>query len=307
MAEATIPVDLFNPGQVFACLGFLEAADVLLGNAQGGFDWSRGSASFSVKTHSDECPLNCVLDFLANAEVQEICPIGWPNPLLEGGAQSEVFPSPLTDHCEGGEAKTTKLPIRLIDSRSNTKTLEIQHWTDGSSRSDFKLYAGNRSGASIARDMLTGKKSTPNRKHPRGKQLTLGVCQLWETEREKLLENPFALLTEMGGSFNFDARGAWSPIDAGYSPDAQGHRLRSSPIVEILAAIGLEHFRPSELELRSFGYSVWQTPIPPQLARAVMPGSPIPIPTRSFQFYLRLSGKNKIVSFSEDAGAHPLA
>jgi len=38
MAEASIPVDLFNPGQVFACLGFLETTDVLLGNAEGGFD-----------------------------------------------------------------------------------------------------------------------------------------------------------------------------------------------------------------------------------------------------------------------------
>ena len=28
MAGASIPVDLGNPGQVFACLGFLEAADV---------------------------------------------------------------------------------------------------------------------------------------------------------------------------------------------------------------------------------------------------------------------------------------
>ncbi|RMF69984.1 MAG: type I-U CRISPR-associated protein Cas8c, partial [Alphaproteobacteria bacterium] len=40
MAEAAIPVDLFNPGQVFACLGFLEAAEILLGEAEGGFDWS---------------------------------------------------------------------------------------------------------------------------------------------------------------------------------------------------------------------------------------------------------------------------
>jgi CRISPR-associated protein Csx14 len=35
MSEAVIPVDLFNPGQVFASLGFLEAADVLLGDAEG--------------------------------------------------------------------------------------------------------------------------------------------------------------------------------------------------------------------------------------------------------------------------------
>jgi hypothetical protein len=35
MAEASIPVDLLNPGQVFACLGFMEAADILLGDAEG--------------------------------------------------------------------------------------------------------------------------------------------------------------------------------------------------------------------------------------------------------------------------------
>lgn len=39
MSATSIPVDLFNPGQVFACLGLLEAADILLGDAEGGFNW----------------------------------------------------------------------------------------------------------------------------------------------------------------------------------------------------------------------------------------------------------------------------
>ncbi len=29
MASATVPVDLLNPGQVFACLGIMEAAEIL--------------------------------------------------------------------------------------------------------------------------------------------------------------------------------------------------------------------------------------------------------------------------------------
>jgi CRISPR-associated protein Csb3 len=41
MAQSSIPVDIFNPGQVFACLGFLEAAEVLLGDAEGGVDGAR--------------------------------------------------------------------------------------------------------------------------------------------------------------------------------------------------------------------------------------------------------------------------
>ena len=48
MANSQIPVDLTNPGQVFACLGFLEAADILLGDAEGGFNWSDEAA---VKFH----------------------------------------------------------------------------------------------------------------------------------------------------------------------------------------------------------------------------------------------------------------
>ena len=39
MAESKISVDLFNPGQVFACLGLAEAAEALLGGASGAFVW----------------------------------------------------------------------------------------------------------------------------------------------------------------------------------------------------------------------------------------------------------------------------
>ena len=45
MAEASVPVDLTNPGQVFACLGFVEAADILLGEARGGFVWRDGGGT----------------------------------------------------------------------------------------------------------------------------------------------------------------------------------------------------------------------------------------------------------------------
>lgn len=40
IAPASIPVNVFNPVQTFACLGFLEAADALCGDGEGGFEWS---------------------------------------------------------------------------------------------------------------------------------------------------------------------------------------------------------------------------------------------------------------------------
>jgi CRISPR-associated protein Csb3 len=63
MAEASIPVDLFNPGQVFACLGFLEGAQLLLGDAEGGFDWSDSEqVRFRLNTAGAENPFAVVLN-----------------------------------------------------------------------------------------------------------------------------------------------------------------------------------------------------------------------------------------------------
>src|SRR2546425_8636776 len=75
MAEAQIPVDLFNPGQVFACLGFLEAADVLLGDAEGGFRWStETNVSFCLRANSNENPFSCVVEFIDKATICSISP-----------------------------------------------------------------------------------------------------------------------------------------------------------------------------------------------------------------------------------------
>jgi CRISPR-associated protein Csb3 len=63
MAEARIPVDLLNPGQVFACLGFLEAAEVLLGGAEGGFDWTDATdARFGLRAAGEQNPVAAVLE-----------------------------------------------------------------------------------------------------------------------------------------------------------------------------------------------------------------------------------------------------
>lgn len=65
MAENSIPVDLFNPGQVFACLGFLEAAEVLLGDAEGGFDWSNeGNVRFRLRAKGGRGSCSCSLGIL---------------------------------------------------------------------------------------------------------------------------------------------------------------------------------------------------------------------------------------------------
>jgi hypothetical protein len=199
MSAASIPVDLFNPGQVFACLGFLEAADVLLGDAEGGFDWKReGNTTFGLRAKGRN-PFEAVLEFLAEAEPKRWGPIGYADPTRkkgkddkeddeaedDDGPNQSVTESPILDLLPtfpGKEGDRMALPIRI--GGGNRPIVELGHWADGSSRESFKLYAGNRSADRIARAMLKGVRKKATGKQKANGQLgdlkTKGVMQLWE-------------------------------------------------------------------------------------------------------------------------------
>jgi CRISPR-associated protein Csb3 len=222
MSAASIPVDLFNPGQVFACLGFLEAADVLLGDAEGGFDWKHeGNATFALSTKGKRNPFETVLEFLAEAEPKRWGPIGYADPPPkkgkgdseddesenDDGASECAADSPALDLAPtflAKEGDRMALPIRI--GGGNTPVVELGHWADGSSRESFKLYAGNRSADRIARAMLKGvRKKTTGKQKTNGQPgdlKTKGVMQLWKDDQAALIKAPFDVLTPMGGSFN---------------------------------------------------------------------------------------------------------
>ena len=310
MAESSIPVDLFNPGQVFACLGFLEAADVLLGDAEGGFDWNdEAEVRFCLRAAGDINPFETVLEFLARAEAKAVAPEGW-RPKKEPTKakdkeklreelcrqeQSEAFPSASPD-------TSSAMPIQITNGK---KRIVVGHWADGSSRNEFKLYAGNRSALGIATAMLSGTFDKPRKGQNIGALKTGGIAQLWVERRPDLIQQPFEVNTSMGGSFNFDPKGAWTTIDAGYSPDKQDHQVAASPVVEILAAWGLENARPDEFETRKVRYAAWGLTLPPLLARVALVGGISVMPMKRFCFELDMSGLgNKIITFAEQETTH---
>lgn len=298
MAQTSIPVDLFNPGQVFACMGFLEAAEVLLGRSEGGFDWDGGSdARFELHADGPRNPVEAVLEFLSEAEMQRLAPKGYEDPQpasksknkeqKKQKAGSQKPNAPPEDgrlvHVEtfpAVKADRLALPLRLSKDGHD---LYMGHWCDASSRNSFKLFAGQQRSAVIARQMLDEMK------------------RLWRKRKEQLLTDPLGLTAPLGGSsFKFDARKAWTAIDAGYSPDEQSHRVEASPVVELLAAIGLEHARPDEFDTREVRYGVWRGLLPPVLARAALGGARVGVPLRIFRFTLELAGKNKNVTFARE-------
>jgi CRISPR-associated protein Csx14 len=321
MAEAAIPVDLFNPGQVFACLGFLEAADILLGGAEGAFDWGdEGNVRFRLSSNEERNPVEVVLAFLANADIRQLCPPTYDANLSQGSEEvtggqsddeedgtyggSEVVRSAveISEMFPAKQGDKMALPIQI--KSDGYSTIELSHWADGSSRDTFKLYSGNRSAYSIARAMLLGVRQKPSKAQASKRQptdiVTKGLSQLWQENRGKLAEDPFNVVTPMGGSFNFDPRGAWTAIDTGYSPNDQKYTVEASPIVEVLAALGMEHARPHIPSTRQVHYAVWGLLLPPLLARAALTAVIPSLPMRRFHFKLDLSGKNKVVMFSQE-------
>ena len=292
MAKATVLVDLFNPGQVFACMGFLEAADLLLGNAVGGFERSNeGRDQFSIETDGTGNPIDVVVEFITKGSLQRVVPSNYVSPQppssknkahhnAQASGKSNNVGELRSDTFPAKEADEMTLPLRLEHDKRH---ISITHWCDGSTRNSFKLFAGQQRGYVIAGQMLEA------------------IRKLWSEHRYRILEDPFGPAAPLGGSsFKFDPRKSWTGIDAGYSPDEQSHDVQASPIVELLAAIGLEHARPDEYELRKVRYGVWGIRLPPLLARPALSGASIGVPMRVFRFTLELAGKNKIMTFAEE-------
>lgn len=303
MAKASIPVDLFNPGHVFACMGFLEAAEVLLGQTEAGFGWTQETIPrFELRANGDEDPFRVVLRFLVEAQLQRLAPTGYTDPLPKKKAKTqrkkndEVDVHPTNDEANdsttadgplctldtfpAAEADWLTLPVRLAHDGC---FVDLTHWCDGSSRNSFKLFAGQQRSAAIVQQMLEAFRT------------------LWRHGQNAVIADPFGLTVPLGGSsFKFDARKAWTAIDAGYSPDEQGNAVVASPLVEILAAVGLEHARPDEFETREVRYGVWKDFLPPVLARAALGGVRVGVPMRIFRFTLEMAGKNKVVTFAQE-------
>lgn len=317
MAQSRIPVDLFNPGQVFGCLGFMELAEILLDDVEVGFDLSNAlQPSFCITAAGEKMPVEEVLEYLALATVDLLVPVGYavsskkkPRADVddEGGeddADNDAFPETreYSEYYPDREADVLSLPVRLCVQ--GKPTLELSHWTDGSTRNTFKLYSGNRSADRIVRAMLSGVREKPKKSQQYGDLQYKGLAQLWAEQRSELKSKPFDALTPLGGTFNFDARGAWTALDAGYSPNTQRHGVVASPLVQILAACGLEHTRPVEFGVRQVRYCVWTGMLPANLARVAFQGGIPSLSTRQFRFELALSGKNKIVTFSQQENTY---
>jgi CRISPR-associated protein Csx14 len=293
MTEETIPVDLRKPGQVFACLGLMEAAEVLFPETEvtGSYAWEDGTTTARFTLIADDAatdPIDAVVRFVAGAEVRSLnAPLENGNgvvfttekwdvttaPFGSGAGQSDryAFPFPPPD-------SPAALPVEL---RSGEKALRITHWGDDAAggRDNVKFWAGagGYPGAALARDAVALVKA-------------LGANALAQAAAD-----PFGFQAPMSSCFRFDWRQSYVPLDAGFSPNAHGAvEMVGYPLVELLAAVGLEHSRPERPDPRNklaYRYAVSNALLPTVLARAVLGGQATPFPVRRFRVRLDWPGQ----------------
>lgn len=235
MAESRIPVDLLNPGQVFACIGLMESAEILLGGASAGFSGEGNSAFFHLAAQGDESPILRAMRFLEESEVVTRMPAQsgnadawkWGDRPVEN-QPGEPFPFP-------DPKSPATLPITLKDKEGNR--IDTDHWGDATKRDNVKFWAGSGGypGAALMRDAL---------EYARGKM-------------RQHASAPFALSHPQQSSFRFDWRRDYVPIQDGFSPNRHGSiHMRGFPLVEILAAIGLSNARPLRLDKLKYQYGI---------------------------------------------------
>jgi CRISPR-associated protein Csb3 len=282
--EAHVPVDLFNPGQVFACLGLLEAANVLCGDAEAYFDWSDASdVRFRLRANGPDSPVEHVLRFLDQAEARAEVVEGSPNiaawkdawgssPTVVPKAMGYPFPDP---------PSPATLVCALV---AGADRLTLDHWGDETGRDNVKFWAGagGYPGVALAADALS---------LVRGR-----AAQAWA--------DPFSVSAPQSSSFRLDWRRDYVPIDLGFSLNKHSGRILAIgyPLVELLGALGLTHARPRRPDSRDkFAYlygvtgrapATPATWMPPQFHRLALGAAALPFPHRRFRMSLDSPGKD---------------
>lgn len=228
-----VPVDLWNPGQFFACCGLLELANRMWPRADvhGRF----GPKMFTVEADEAPCSLPTLLAEFAGAGLDVV------------------------------DTKDHASRLRLLAPFN----LRLDWWRKAGEGVDLggaplRTWAGQQDGPTIFRLM---------------KQATASAAAL---------DSPFdyseAVYDGKNGKargktispFYFDSRREGTSLDLGFSPDEQSMSVLSYPVVEALALVGLQRFRPYRdegTEPKSFVYTAWAEALPTAVAGAVVCGA----------------------------------
>lgn len=241
----SVNVDPTNPGQFFACCGLLELADRLWPGAEGYF----GDRTFHIECRGSMCSLLSMLVMDPPEEMTE----------LDNGLSVKPLIAPLRFSFDGGATCALTLDAWMTVRRDKGEAVAVAN-------PPWNFWSGQQTSLSIWRDL----------------RLTLaGQLRSLTTEQK---ENLFTCRVLLSGRYGFDPGAAWNALDVGFSPNEQKLEVASSAAVELLAAVGIQRFRPTmSSDRQSFVYSTWGQPLSPSVAAAAASGSLTVKPCRQFR------------------------
>jgi CRISPR-associated protein Csx14 len=230
-----VAVDPTNPGQFFACCGLLELADRLWPGAEGWFEG--GYFCLDAKGTLPE-----LLQALVAREPEEV-----------------------TRLANGLEVKRLIAPLRLTFDGDPPVAFTLDSWMTVKVEKGEVLAAANPpwnfwSGQQTSMRIWTALRSA--------------LADQLRTLDPAAAESLFTRRVLLSGRFGFDPGAAWNALDVGFSPNEQGIEVESSAAVELLAAVGVQRFRPRMADDRqSFVYATWGRPLAPAVAAAAAAGA----------------------------------
>ncbi len=243
-----VNVDVTNPGQFFACCGLLELADRLWPGAEGWFEKNAFCINASSVPKSDASTLiealsACSIDnTMSDHQLQRFRE-------LKAKRKSDLCPSE-HDEKKNLEKRWREDPVIVCEPFS----LLINWFHDKyANKERYKTWAGQQSVIDIARAMHA---SVVNGKWRDTK------CANWLRRSSDDKSVPFYFDANLGPQL--------SSLDVGYSLDALKLSIRIRPFLELCAFIGLQRFRPYQIESKNlYHYCVWHQPLAIQIASPV--------------------------------------
>jgi CRISPR-associated protein Csb3 len=241
-----------NPGEFFACCGLFELANQLYPGAEAWFEESK----FVI----DRGNLGELLDSISKSEITNtMTPLQNSRFDELSSSRSEVASEKNKNKDELKELARLRRESPIVLGSPFNLTID---WflDDYAGGSRFKTWAGQQSVFEIAKAM----------KAPL-------ACDDWRTTDGFKFS-----ASECGIPFNFDSDlgGQGGPIDVGFSFDplraSAVTRIGTSarPVLELLAFIGLQRFRPTEIQgTGRFRYASWGQSLPISVAAIAATGS----------------------------------
>jgi CRISPR-associated protein Csb3 len=233
-ADITVSMSVANPGHFLAACGLLEMADRFWPGAEGFFDSDR----FRILCGGS---LPLLLNGFADSSVKELLEL--PN---------------------GLSVKPLIAPLLISFQSPSVCSIQLDGWMSIDVEKGKPVTVANRpwnfwSGQQTARRIWDSLMS----------EFRHQIAALSEND----FQNVFNLSLPLKGRFGFDPGPAWNALDAGFSPNEQDIPVATSAIVELLAAVGLQRFRPwVSPDRESFVYCTWSEPLSPIVAVAAMAG-----------------------------------